>query len=109
MAIQLKTLIILAFLLVGHPTGYLIGVEPKYSTQQVRELWQICSFSFRTQYPGLGQDIYMPVCDCYLDHMRGNYTPKQVIDNMTKEDQAQLTQELKVECNPKIEKPPTFT
>ena len=109
MAIQLKTLIILAFLLVGYPTGYLIGVEPKYSTQQVRELWQICSFSFRTQYPGLGQDVYMPVCDCYLDHMRGNYTPKQVIDNMTKEDQAQLTQELKVECNPKIEKPPIMT
>jgi hypothetical protein len=41
--------------------------------------------------------------------MRGNYTPKQVIDNMTKEDQAQLTQELKVECNPKIEKPPIMT
>jgi len=51
----------------------------------------------------------MPVCDCYLDHMRGNYIPKQVIDNMTKEDQAQLTQELKVKCNPKIEKPQTFT
>ena len=109
MAIQLKTLIIIVFLLVWYPTGYLIGVEPKYSTQQVRELWQICSFSFRTQYPGLGQDIYMPVCDCYLDHMRGNYTPKQVIDNMTKEDQARLTQELKIECNPKIEKSPTFT
>jgi hypothetical protein len=41
--------------------------------------------------------------------MRGNYIPKQVIDNMTKEDQAQLTQELKTKCNPKIDKPPIFT
>ena len=109
MAIQLKTLIILAFLLIGCPTGHLTGGEPKFSTQQVRELWQICSISFRGQHPGLSQDIYFPICDCYLDHMRGNYIPEQVIDNMTKEDQSRLTQELKVECNPKIEKQPTFT
>ena len=109
MAIQLKTLIIIVFLVIGYPTGYLTGVEPNFSTQQVRELWQVCSISFRTQYPGIGQDVYMPVCDCYLDHMRGNYTPKQVIDNMTREDQAKLTEELKVKCNPIIQKPPTFT
>ena len=109
MAIQLKTLIILVFLLVGYPTGYLIGVEPKYSTQQVRELWQVCSISFRSHNPGLGQDVYFPVCDCYLDHIRGNYTPEEVIDNMTKEGQAKLTQELKIKCNPKIDKSPTFT
>ena len=41
--------------------------------------------------------------------MRKNYTPEQVIDNMTKEDQAKLTLDLKIECNPIIEKPPTFT
>ena len=95
--------------MVGCPTGYLTGGESKFSTKQVRELWQVCSISFRTQYPGIGQDVYMPVCDCYLDHMRGNYTPKQVIDNMTREDQATLTEELKVKCNPIIQKPPTFT
>ena len=109
MAIQLKTLIILAFLLVGCPTGYLIGVEPKYSTQQVRELWQICSISFRTNYPGIRQEVYFPVCDCYIDHMRSDYKPEEVIDNMTKEEQATLTEELKAKCNPIIEKPPTFT
>ena len=109
MAIQLKTLIILAVLLIGYPTGYLTGGEPKFSTQQVRELWQICSISFRTNYPGIRQEVYFPVCDCYIDHMRSAYRPEQVIDNMTKEDQAQLTQELKTKCNPKIEKPPIFT
>ena len=109
MAIQLKTLIIILFLVVGYPIGYLIGGEPKFSTQQVRELWQVCSISFRTQYPGIGQNFYMPVCDCYLDHMRGNYTPGEVMDNMTMEGMVTLTEELKVKCNPKIQKPATFT
>jgi len=108
MAIQLKTLIIIVFLVIGYPTGYLTGGD-KFSTQQVRELWQICSISFRNLNPGIGQNIYMPVCDCYLDHMRENYTPGEVMDNMTREDQATLTEELKVKCNPKIQKPPTFT
>ena len=109
MAIQLKTLIIIVFLVIGCPTGYLTGGETKFSTQQVRELWQVCSISFRSQNPGIGQEIYMPVCDCYMDHIRSNYTPEQVIDNMTREDQARLTEELKVKCNPIIQKPPTFT
>ena len=108
MAIQLKTLIIILFLVVGYPTGYLTGGD-KFSTQQVRELWQICSISFRNLNPGIGQDIYMPVCDCYLDHMRENYTPGEVMDNMTREGQATLTEELKAKCNPKLQKPPTFT
>ena len=108
MAIQLKTLIIIIFLVVGYPIGYLTGGD-KFSTQQVRELWQICSISFRNLNPGIGQDIYMPVCDCYLDHMRENYTPGEVMDNMTREDQATLTEELKAKCNPKLQKPPTFT
>ena len=109
MAVQLKTLVIIVFLMVGCPTGYLTGGESKFSTKQVRELWQICSISFRAQHPSLRQDVYFPICDCYLDHMRGKYTPKQVIDNMTREDQVRLTEELKVKCNPIIQKPPTFT
>ena len=109
MAIQLKTLVIIVFLVIGYPTGYLTGGEPKFSTQQVRELWQICSISFRTNYPGIRQEIYFPVCDCYIDHMRSAYRPEEVIDNMTKEDQAQLTEELKAKCNPIIQKPTTLT
>ena len=109
MAIQLKTLIIIVVLLVGYPTAYLIGVEPKFSTQQVRELWQMCSISFRTKYPGINEKMYFPVCDCYVDHMRSSYTSKQITDNMTCEEQTTLTEELKVKCNPIIQKPITFT
>jgi hypothetical protein len=41
--------------------------------------------------------------------MRENYTPGEVMDNMTRGDQATLTEELKVKCNPIIQKPQTFT
>jgi len=108
MAIQLKTLIIIAFLVVGYPTGYLIGGD-KFSTRQVRELWQVCSISFRNLNPGIGQDIYFPVCDCYMDHIRTNYTPEQVMDNMTKEEYSKLSQDLRKICNPTIQKPPLMT
>ena len=75
--------------------------EPvKFSTKQTRKLWQICSESFRNAHPGIGQNIYFPVCDCYLDHIRSNYAPK-VIDTMTPEESDKLSQELKNECNPK--------
>ena len=75
--------------------------EPvKFSTKQTRELWQICSESFRNIHPGIGQNIYFPVCDCYLDHISSNYVP-EVMDSMTPEEYTKLSQELKNECNPK--------
>ena len=57
--------------------------EPvKFSTKQTRELWQICSESFRNLNPSMGPNIYYPVCDCYVDHIRNNYTSEQImIDN----------------------------
>ena len=87
----------------------------KFSTKQTRELWQICSVSFRNLNPTMGPNIYYPVCDCYVDHIRNNYTPEQVMtsDNssmgMTQEGYSKLSQELRDTCNPKIEKPKEFT
>jgi len=86
----------------------------KFSTKQTRELWQICSASFRNLNPSMGPNIYYPVCDCYVDHIRNNYTPEQVMtsDNsmgMTQEGYSKLSQELRDTCNPKIEKPKEFT
>jgi hypothetical protein len=89
--------------------------KPKFSTKQTRELWQVCSTSFRNLNPGMGPHIYTPVCDCYVDHIRANYTPDQVMtsdDNsmgMTQEGYSKLSQELRDTCNPKIEKPKEFT
>ena len=86
----------------------------KFSTKQTRELWQICSASFRNLNPSMGPNIYYPVCDCYVDHIRNNYTPEQVMtsDNsmgMTQEGYSKLSQELRDTCNPQIEKPQEFT
>ena len=86
----------------------------KFSTKQTRELWQICSASFRNLNPSMGPNIYYPVCDCYVDHIRNNYTPEQVMtsDNsmgMTQEGYSKLSQELRDTCNPQIEKPKEFT
>ena len=72
----------------------------KFSTKQTRELWQICSESFRNLNPSKGPNIYYPVCDCYVDHIRNNYVP-EVMDSMTPVASDKLAQELKNECNPK--------
>ena len=80
--------------------------EPvKFSTKQTRELWQICSASFRNLKPGIGQNIYFPVCDCYLDHIRSNYVP-EVMDNMTPTEYNKLSQELRNACNQKLKLKP---
>jgi len=80
----------------------------KFSTQQTRELWQMCSVSFRTRHPGVTQDVYFPVCDCYVDHIRTNYEP-DVLDIMTPEESDKLAQGLRDTCNPKNLKEENFT
>ena len=80
----------------------------KFSTQQTRELWQICAVSFRNINPNIGQDVYFPVCDCYVDHIRANYNQK-MMDNMTSEGSFTLSQELRNACNPKNQPEENFT
>ena len=75
----------------------------KFSTKQTRELWEFCSKSFRTHRPEITQDVYFPVCDCYVDHIRSSYEP-EVLENMKPEEVKKLSDELKNECNPQEEK-----
>ena len=72
----------------------------KFSTQQTRELWQMCSVSFRTRHPGVKEEVYYPVCDCYVDHIRTNYEP-EVLEIMSTEESSKLAQGLRDACNPK--------
>jgi len=89
--------------------GTVYGTDKlKFSTQQVRELWQICSISFRNLNPGIGQNIYFPVCDCYVDHIRANYEA-EVMDKMTPEEYNKLSQDLRDICNPKNLRKESFT
>jgi len=99
------TLMVALLLLVG---SFVFPQEPeKFSTKQVRELWQVCSITFRTKNPGVGPNVYFPVCDCYMDHIRANYTPTEVMYKMTKEKYMQLTLDLRATCNPKTLLKPT--
>jgi hypothetical protein len=90
-------------------TKFGFSQEPfKFSTQQTRELWQVCAVSFRNINPSIGQDVYFPVCDCYVDHIRANYAPK-MMDNMTPEGSNKLSLELRKVCNPKNLRDEDFT
>jgi len=80
----------------------------KFSTQQTRELWQVCAVSFRNINPSIGQDIYFPTCDCYVDHIRANYDP-EVMEKMTQTESSKLAQELRNKCNPKKSNEENFT
>ena len=83
--------------------------EPvKFSTKQTRELWEVCSVSFRTRRPEITQDVYFPVCDCYVDHIRANYEA-EVMDKMTPEEYNKLSQDLRDICNPKNLRKESFT
>ena len=89
--------------------------KQKFSTKQTRELWQICSASFLNLNPSMGPNIYYPVCDCYVDHIRNNYTPKQIMTDdsnsmgMTQKEYSKLSQELRDTCNPKKSNEESFT
>ena len=97
------------FLYAGFMQATVYGKDKlKFSTQQTRELWQMCSVSFRTRHPGVTQDVYFPVCDCYVDHIRTNYEP-DVLDIMTPEESDKLAQGLRDTCNPKNLKEENFT
>ena len=105
--LMLSLLAIFVYGAVMQGTAY--GQEKlKFSTQQTRELWQFCSISFRTRYPGITQDVYFPVCDCYVDHIRTNHNP-EVLDIMTPEESNKLAKGLRDACNPENLKGEDFT
>ena len=88
----------------GYMQATVYGQEKlKFNTQKTRELWQVCSVSFRNKHPGIPIHVYYPVCDCYVDHIRSSYEP-EVLENMKPEEVKKLSDELKNECNPKEEK-----
>ena len=104
---MLFTFIIFVYASVMQGTVY--GTDKlKFSTQQTRELWQFCSISFRTRYPGITEDVYFPVCDCYVDYIRTNRNP-EVLDIMTPEESNKLAKGLRDACNPENLKEEDFT
>ena len=112
MAIQLKLLVIIVFLVVGNviwaqdnPTKF----NGNFPSKQIRELWQICSFTFQTQHSQIPQPLRWDVCDCYTDVIRETLSPDEVskLDFIGAKG---LTGKLINQCNGKLDnKPPIMT
>jgi len=69
-----------------------------YPASQIRELWQVCSYSFQTRHPQLPQPLRWEVCDCYVDTIRQFMTPKEAL-NASPTQAKELTLKLINECN----------
>jgi hypothetical protein len=111
MAIQLKILIIIVLL-----AGCTIPVEVKkpekathdieYSTQNIREMWQMCSIQY--QAAGVSQVEYYYLCDCAVDYMKRNIEQKK-ISTLTPSQSTALGLVLQKECPKQEIKPVNFT
>ena len=77
-----KIIIILIVFLLGisyFPTKWAFAKDKlKFSTEEVRSMWYICSTQFQMVAPTIPQEERIRLCDCYVDHMRSTFTPPQV-------------------------------
>jgi hypothetical protein len=71
--------------------------ELKFSTDKVRSIWQICSNQFQTLAPNIPQLERIRLCDCYVDHMRSTFTPKQV-EALSLEQTKELGKKMNIIC-----------
>ena len=76
--IKIKTLYILTTLLLLGSYGYAKESELEYSTEQIREMWQACSYNFQVKFPQITKIIRWPLCDCYMDQLRKTYSSLRV-------------------------------
>lgn len=111
MAIFLKLLIVIVLL-----SSCTIPVEVKepektthdveYSTQNIREMWQMCSIQY--QAAGVSQLEYYYLCDCAVDYMKKNIKHK-MISTLTPSQSTALGIVLQKECPRQEVKPINLT
>jgi len=82
----------------------------KFSTEKVRGMWFVCATQFQVVAPNIPQLERVRLCDCYVDHIRANYTSEQIVTNgnnsmrMSQKEYNKLSKELKSICNPNTQK-----
>ena len=76
-----------------------------YTTQVVRQLWQMCSWNFQMKQPSLSPIMRQILCDCYTDTIRADFTPEEIKDEASIKAKG-LTNRLVEKCNLKIQPPP---
>ena len=71
--------------------------EIKFSTEKVRAMWYMCSTQFQMVAPHIAQGKRVRLCDCYVDHMRSTFTPKQV-EALSLEQTKELGKKMNIIC-----------
>ena len=84
---------ILAIFLILASYGYIKGSELDYSTTQIREIWYECSSVFTVNYQMISEQLKIVLCDCYVNHLRENFSAKDVI-KLSKEESGKLGAEV---------------
>ena len=96
-----KIIIILIVFLLGisyFPTKWAFAKDKlKFSTEEVRSMWYICSTQFQMVAPTIPQLERIRLCDCYVDHMRTTFTQKQV-EALTPEQSRELGMKMNIIC-----------
>ena len=69
----------------------------KFPTEEVRAMWYMCSTQFQMVAPHIAQAERVRLCDCYVDHMRNTFTPKQV-EALTPEQAKELGMKMNIIC-----------
>tara|TARA_B100000287_G_C20589590_1_gene763669 strand:- start:230 stop:574 length:345 start_codon:yes stop_codon:yes gene_type:complete len=69
----------------------------KYSTIEIRQMWEMCSLQFMRVHPNVQRMQRIKLCDCYVDHMRTKHTPEEV-KALSPEESKSLGREMAVVC-----------
>ena len=75
--------------------------EVKFSTEKIRAMWFMCATQFQMVAPTIPQIERVRLCDCYVDHMRSTFTPKQV-EALTAEQSRELGMKMNIICPTQI-------
>ena len=75
--------------------------DVKFATEKIRAMWFMCATQFQMVAPTIPQIERVRLCDCYVDHMRSTFTPKQV-EALTAEQSRELGMKMNIICPTQI-------
>ena len=95
----ITVLFVTLILILGLPSTALPSKKfsGNFKTETIRELWQMCSVNHKMK--GFPQNVYYPICDCFIDRIRSRFDNSIQLDNMTKIEGDELATVLRLSCN----------
>ena len=112
MRIVLNSRVLRAGILIGL-SALVLGCQPKkttplpitpysgdYPVLKLRQMWAICSHTWKQKSPFTHPYVVSRMCDCYVDKMRSTYLLEEV-DKLSDSESRAMGQLLIEACNPK--------